>query len=160
MGFVDVKLSDVTLDKPAAVPAGKGYVFQLVPGAVYRINKYNDVEELNVSASIAEGEYAGRRVFWNYPDPTAVAKNSGKIMSWSAQALKKLEIALGEDSLPGEDPAMYLNRVAMNSHARFTADLDPEERKNAETGEREPFIRTGETEPRAVFNIFSVGPSA
>jgi hypothetical protein len=158
MPFVDVKLADVELEKPEPVKAGK-YVFQLNPGAQLRINKFNGIEELNVSASIAEGDYAGRRVFWNYPDPTAVSK-TGKPMTWSSQAMKKLELALGADSLPGENTVEYFNRAASNGAARFGASLVEETRKDVATGEYVPYIRTGETEPRAVFSIFSVVPAA
>lgn len=160
MGFVDVKLSDVELDKPSPVTKGE-YTFQLAPGAAYRINQYTGVEELNVSASVAsEGDFQGRRVFWSYPDPTAIGKKSGKPMSWSAQALKKFELALGEDSLPGEDPATYLNRVALNGNVRFGASMVDETRKNEETGKYEPYTREGETEPRAVFSVFTVHAAA
>lgn len=158
MPFVDVKLSDVELEKPAPIPVGQ-YVFQLNPGAQLRINKYNGIEELNLSASVADGDFAGRRVFWNYPDPTAVSKN-GKPMTWSSQAMKKLEIALGADALPGENTVEYFNRVASNGAARFGATLAGETRKDVNTGEYVPFVRTGETEPRAVFSIFSVVPAA
>lgn len=159
MGFVDVKLSDVVLDKPSPVPVGD-YVFQLVPGAVYRVNKYTNIEELNVSAAVAEGEFAGRRVFFTYPNPAAIGKNSGKPMTWSAQALKKLEISLGEDALPDEDPATYLNRVALTNNNRFGASMVEETRKNEETGKYEPYTREGETAPRAVFSLFSVKAAA
>lgn len=158
MPFVDLRLDEVKIEKPAAVPAGD-YTWQLLPGALYRINKFNEIEELNVSAAVAEGEYAGRRAFWNYPDPTAVSK-TGKPMTWSAQALKKLELALGVDVLPGEDVVAYLNRVANSNNNRFGGALVEETRKDATSGEYVPFIRTGETVPRTVFSIFSVHAAA
>ena len=158
MPFVDLRLDEVKIEKPAAVPAGD-YTWQLLPGALVRINKYTEQEELNVSAAIAEGEFAGRRAFWNYPDPTAVSK-TGKPMTWSAQALKKLELSLGIDVLPGENAADYLNRVANSNNNRFGAALVAETRKDATSGEYVPFIRTGETEPRTVLSIFSVHAAA
>lgn len=158
MPFVDVKLSDVELAKPSPIGIGT-YTFQLVPGAEYRQNPYSNIEELSVSFSVAEGDHAGRRVFVNYPDPTAVSKN-GKSFKWSEQALKKLEISLGEDSLPGEDPAAFLNRVATSAHARISGRMVAETRMNKETGKYEPYVREGEVEPRAVFSIFDVGPAA
>jgi hypothetical protein len=147
MPFVDVRLSDIELEKPS--PLGLGtYVFQLLPGAEYRKNKFNDIEELNVSAAVAEGDQSGRRIFFTYPDPT-VLSSKGKSLAWSAQALKKLEIALGTDALPGEDSATYLNRVASSAAARFTGTIAPSK-----------YIREGETDPRPEFNIFSVAPAA
>lgn len=148
MGFETVNLSEIQLEKPESVPVGD-YTFQLVPGAQYRINKNNGVEELNVPAAIADGDYSGRRVWFNYPDPTAIAKSSGKPMTWSAQALKKLEIVLGVDALPGEDPATYLNRVATSGQNRFGGKM--------KAGNYTP---AGETEPRAEFSLFDVKPAA
>lgn len=147
MPFVDVKLSDVELEKPNPVPVGT-YVFLLLPGAEYRQNKFNSIEELNVSAAVAEGEHQGRRIFWSYPDPTAIS-SKGKSLAWSAQALKKFELSLGVDALPGEDPQTYLNRVASSGNARFTGTIQPSR-----------FIREGETEGRPEFNVFSVSPAA
>ena len=159
MGFVDIKLSDVKLEKPAGPPAGK-YVFQLMPGAEVRVNKFTGSEELNLSASITEGEFAGRRVFWTYPDPQAVGKNSGKPFTWSLQAMKKLEISLGLDAFDGESYTDYFNRAAQSNNNRFGGSLVPETRKDKETGEYVPFIRTGETEPKNVFSIFTVHAAA
>lgn len=152
MGFETVLLADVKIEKPAAVPAGKGYIFQLQPGATTRENPYNKIQELNVRFDVAEGEFAGRPVFVSYPDPSALNK-AGKPMSWSAQALKKLEVALGTDALPGEDTVTYLNRVALNAHARITADINPGRTfKDTKTGEDR------EADPQ--FSIFSVSPAA
>lgn len=140
-------MSDVEIEKPAPLPLGT-YVFQLLPGAEYRQNKFNGLEELNVSAAVAEGDHSGRRIFFSYPDPTATS-SKGKSLAWSAQALKKLEIALGQDALPGEDPQTYLNRVSANGNARFTGTVSPSK-----------YIKEGETEPRPEFNVFSVSPAA
>lgn len=159
MPFVEVKLSDVALEKPSPVPVGD-YVFQLRPGATWKENKFNQIQELNMAASVAEGDFAGRVVFWRYPDPAGDPANGIVAKPWSAQAMKKLEISLGVDSNEGEGAAEYFNRVALNSVARFSGSLVPETRKNKETGEYEPYVREGETEPRAVFNIFSVGAAA
>jgi len=146
MGFENVTLADIQLDKPSALPFGE-YVFDLLPGTEVRVNKFGG-EELNVSAAVVEGDYKGRRVFWNYPDPTSVSKE-GKPKTWSGQAMKKLEIALGIDSLPGEASKDYFNRVAMNGQGRFAASIVPENK-----------IRAGETEPRPTFGIFTVKPAA
>lgn len=149
MGFVDVKLADVELEKPQPIPAGT-YVFSVVPGAQYRVNQYNKLEELNVSFAVTEGDLAGRRVFATYPDPAAVNPKNGKPMAWSAQALKKLEMALGIDSLPGEDPATYLNRAAIGGNARVTATIS----------ERTYQDKNGVTKTQADFNLFSVTAAA
>lgn len=152
MGFETVILADVKIEKPAPVPAGLGYTFQLQPGASYRDNPYNKIQELNVRFDVTEGDFAGRPVFVSYPDPSALNK-SGKPMSWSAQALKKLEVALGSDSLPGEDPATYLNRVALNEHSRIKADILPgKSYKDSKTGE--------DREGDPTFGIFTVSPAA
>lgn len=148
MGWEAVSLSDVTLDKPPAVPEGK-YIFTLQPGAQYRINKYNNIKELNVRFDVTDGDFSGRPVFVNYPDPTAVGK-SGKTLAWSAQALKKLELSLGVDALPGEDPAAYLNRVA---GTRITAQMLP--------GGQYTDSKTGEQKTEnPKFGIFTVAPAA
>jgi hypothetical protein len=136
----------------------------LLPTAEVRVNKFTQAEELNLSASIAEGDFAGRRVFWTYPDPSSVSKN-GKPFTWSAQAMKKLEISLGLDAFEGESLVDFFNRAANSNSNRFGAALIPETRKDtvegSETyGEYIPYVRPGETEPRAVFSIFSVKAAA
>lgn len=162
MGWETVSLADVKVDKPAPITAGK-YVFALQPGASYRENPYNGIQELNVRFDVVEGEFAGRPTFVSYPDPTAVSKDKvdektgqvipGKPLMWSAQALKRLEVALGQDALPGEDTAAYLNRVALNGNARVVADILPGKLyTDKTTGEKK------EEAPR--FGIFTVSPAA
>lgn len=159
MSWEQVTLSEVKIEKPQAIPAGK-YIWTLQPGASYRENPYNGITELNVRFDVTEGEFAGRPVFVSYPDPTAVSKEKtmpdgsikpGKPMTWSAQALKKLEISLGIDSLPGEDTAAYLNRVALGGNARVIAPLLP----------GKTYMKDGVSkveDPR--FGIFDVSPAA
>ena len=147
MPFADITLSDIEYSKPDAIPVGT-YKFKLQPGANYRTNKFNGVEELNVRFDVAEGDYAGRPVFVNYPDPTSISKD-GKPKAWSAQALKKLEIALGEDSNPGETPADYLNRVATSGNTLITAMINDES-----------YEKNGARVEKVGFGIFSVGPAA
>src|SRR5271170_8442905 len=146
MGFVDVQLSEIQVES-SSLPAGK-YVFQLNPGAEYRVGKVSKQEELAVSATVSEGELSGRLAFWQYPDPTVQSKN-GKSQAWSAQAIKKLEVSLGVDSVPGEDPAMYFNRVASNGAARFSGEIITE-----------TYVKNGNTESTTKFAIFKVGPAA
>jgi hypothetical protein len=151
MSWENVVLADVKIEKPSPVPAGS-YTFTLQPGASYRSNPYNGVTELNVRFDVTGGDHSGRPVFVSYPDPTALNKE-GKPMSWSAQALKKLEIAIGQDSLPGEDTAAYLNRVALNGNARITASLLP--------GKTYIDKKTGaERVEDPKFSIFDVNPAA
>lgn len=158
MGWESVTLADTKIERPAPVPAGRAYVFTVQPGASYRVNPYNNIQELNVRFDVSEGEFAGRPVFVSYPDPTAVGKpkedgTPGKPMTWSAQALKKLEIALGQDAFPGEDTASYLNRVALNGNARITADMLPGNTfKDKKTGHEKT------EDPK--FGIFTVSPAA
>jgi hypothetical protein len=150
MSWEQVTLADTKVDKPAPVPTGT-YVFTLQPGASYRTNPYNGVEELNVRFDVTEGEFAGRPVFVSYPDPTAL-NAAGKPMSWSAQALKKLEIAIGKDALPGEGTAAYLNRVALEG-ARVVAPLLP--------GKTYIDKKTGlERTENPKFGIFDISPAA
>ena len=160
MSWEQVSLADTKIDKPSPVPVGQ-YVFALQPGASYRINQYTNIEELNVRFDVAEGDFAGRPVFVSYPDPSTVGKDKtgpsgevipGKPYTWSAQALKKLEIALGVDALPGEAPAAYLNRVALQG-GRVTAQILPGKAyKDSKTGQDKT------EEPK--FGIFTVQPAA
>lgn len=159
MSWEQVTLADTKIEKPAAIPAGK-YIFTLQPGASYRTNPYNSITELNVRFDVTEGEFAGRPIFVSYPDPTAISKDKtlpdgsiqpGKPMTWSAQALKKLEISLGQDALPGEDTAAYLNRIALNGNARIVAPLLP----------GKTYVKDGVTKTEdPKFGIFDVSPAA
>jgi len=151
MGFETVVAADVKLEKN--IPPPGEYVFQLLPGAEERPNKFTQVMELNLSAAVAEGDEAGKRVFWSYPDPDAIqksGKNAGKRMSFSEQAMKKLEIALGIDALPGEIFPEYFRRVAANGAARFGATIEVNK-----------YIKDGkEVTGDPKFNIFSVKAAA
>ena len=153
MPFVELLLSETELEKPSPVPAGN-YTFQVQPGAEWKDSKFGKdisgepIKELNVRFDIVDGEYAGRPVFVRYPDPKAVS-SKGKALTFSAQALKKLEIALGTDAMPGEGTAAYLNRVATSGNNRFGAAMLPGK-----------YIKTGETEPEIEFGIFTVHPAA
>jgi len=157
MGLVELKLSDVKLSKPAGPDAGR-YTLVLVPTAEVRKNKFTNNDELNLSASISDGEFSGRRVFWTYPDPATIGAD-GKPFAWSVQAMKKLQICLGLEPYDEESLADYFNRAALSDNNRFSASLEPETRKNKATGEREPYVRSGKTEPENALNIFSVQPA-
>src|ERR1700684_106355 len=123
MAWSDVTLADVKIEEFSQLPLGE-FTFALQPGAKVRVNNFG-TEEIVAAAAIVEGEYAGRWVFMQYPDPESVNSKTGKKQTWSAQALKKLEIALGTDALPGENSVDYLNRVAGNGHSRFKATIAP-----------------------------------
>jgi len=126
----DVKLADVSVETFPEIPTGS-YTFTLLPGAITRVNKFG-TEELVASAAIAEGPEAGRRVFLQYPDPNSINETTGKKAVWSAQALKKLELALGTDQDPAETPVEYLNRIASNGHSTFRMSIGPN--KNGKNG--------------------------
>lgn len=148
MGFEVVIAADVKLEK-LTLPVGE-YVGVLLPGAEERVNKYNGITELNLSAAVAEGELAGRRVFWTYPDPTAISKKNNKPMDFSSQAMKKLEIALGVDSLPGETFPEYFRRVGSTGSSRFGFTMVPNK-----------YVKDGkEVEGDPAFGIFSVKAAA
>lgn len=145
MSWDDVKLDEVKPEGFEPLPEGE-YTFQLLPTAAYR--ERNGVQELNLSASITNGDYTGRRVFFSYPDPTSTDAK-GKKRTWAAQALKRLEIALGATTNPGETPLDMITRASSNGHATFKATLA-----------KGNYIPEGQTEPRVEFKLFSVGPSA
>lgn len=147
MGFETVIAADVKLEKN--IPPVGEYVFELAPGAEERPNKFTGVNELNLSATVAEGDQKGKRVFWTYPDPTAKNKK-GEPMKFSEQAMKKLEIAIGVDSLPGETFPEYFRRVANSGQARFGAEMVANK-----------YVKDGkEIEGDPKFGIFSVKASA
>lgn len=149
MGWSDVKLADVKVEDTQFPDIIAGtYTMTLQPGAHTRVNKFG-TEELVIAAEIQDGPSAGRWTFLQYPDPTSVNETTGKAASWSAQALKKLEAALGIEQEETETPVEFLNRVANNGHAKFSLTFGPAKK-----------IRIGETEPRIQPQLFSVAPAA
>ena len=89
------------------------YTFELNSGA-----KYNDRDAILASATIvSDGEFRGKRVLFSYPNPESL-NSEGKPQVWSGVALKRLEVAIGEEVGEGEDPVEYLNRIA---GAKFSA---------------------------------------
>ena len=146
MGFETVIAADVKIERN--IPPVGSYVFQLAPGAEERPNKFNGTMELNLSATVAEGEQAGKRVFWTYPDPTALNKK-GEPLAFSSQAMKKLEIAIGVDALPGETFPEYFRRVG-SQNVRFGGEMLPNK-----------YVKDGkEVEGDPKFGIFSVKAAA
>src|ERR1700690_2778624 len=107
MSWANIDLKNVSTEFEL-VPEGK-YTLELSSGA-----KYNDNGTILASATIvSEGEFAGKRVLFSYPDPESTS-SKGKVQSWSAVAFKRLTQAIGVDVNEGEDHAAYLNRVAGN----------------------------------------------
>jgi hypothetical protein len=151
MSFETLSLADVQMEdrKFEQIPVGK-YVFQLLPTAEVKVNKFG-TEELHLSASVADGDYKGRRVFWKYLDPASLNKD-GKPNAWAAQAMKKLEHVIGVDSEVGETPLDYFNRVAQTGNAVFAANYAPNRKK--------PYIPEGQTEARNELDYFSVEAAA
>jgi len=134
MGWKEVSLHDVN---PNLAPiAENDYTFQLL-GANY---DERDPARINVRAAIvSDGEFTGRRVFFSYPDPDK--------QDWSPRVLKRLEQAIGVDSMPGEDPVGYLNRATGN---RFASNIK----------HREYTPEGGSKVVRAELNIFGVRAAA
>lgn len=122
MSWSDVKLADVQPESGYAELTPGEFTFALLPGAATRINNFG-TEELVARAACLDVPNQGRQVFLQYPDPSSVNTKTGKKATWSAQALKKLEIALGTDQEDGETPVEYLNRVAGNGHSNFKMSL-------------------------------------
>lgn len=136
-GWENVKLSEVN---PQQEPIPEGdYVFGLL-GAAFDENVPG---RINVSAVISnECEFTGRKLRFSYPDP--------EDYDWSPRVLKRLEIATGVDSLPGEGPVEFLIRAAENG-ARFGAPITKRTYKHRETGE---------DVTRSDINIFAVTAAA
>lgn len=76
--------------------------------------------DLAMDFQIAEGQYAGRRIFPTLPDPS--------VKSWALNAAKKLADALGvtQDTANGETIPAMLNRAASNGHAVVSAQVTVE----------------------------------
>jgi hypothetical protein len=100
MSWQEIDLTGVSTDMEM-VPEGM-YVFSLLAGA--KPGKF-DPEKIELGAKIAEGEYAGRVVYFSYGNPDKVPAMIG--------AFKRLEIALarstGVSIQEGEQPVSYLN---------------------------------------------------
>lgn len=103
MSWTEVDLSSIS-DEMERLPEGD-YVFALLPGAKY--NQWNP-NKIEVGAKVAEGEYAGRVLYFSYGDPEKTPSMLG--------AMKRLERALskssGKEAEAGQNPIDYLNAVA------------------------------------------------
>lgn len=151
-GWANVKFGEVEAPVDAGfapIPDGE-YTFQLLPLAKYRYQEFDGVTfaNTNATAGIAEGDLSGRRVFFEFPDPSSTNKE-GKPKAWSKQVFKKLSIVMGIDINEGEDPVSFLNRAAGTGNGRFTAKL----------GTR-AYVKDGENKTRQELNLFSFKPAA
>ena len=109
MSWESVNLADVDLTI-APLPEAK-YVFRLL-GAQY--DEKTPGRIVAKAAVTDESEWQGRRQRFTYPDP--------ELFDWAPRALKRLEVALGVDAMPDEDPVTYLNRAAGDA-VTFSADV-------------------------------------
>jgi hypothetical protein len=98
-GWTDVNLADIST---SITPVAEGeYTFEVAAGA-----KFSDFDanRLEACATITDGEFAGRKLFFSYPDPNK--------QDWSPRVFKRLVESLGMDIEAGESPVQYLNRAA------------------------------------------------
>lgn len=141
MAWATFNISEISL-APDIIAPGE-YTFQLL-GAKY---SERDPSRLEVTAAIvSEGDFAGRKMFFSYPDPSGINPRTGKKQDWSAKAFKQLEQALGVDMADGEDAAAYLNRA---SGSRFEAPVTVREYET-EAGQQK----------KSDVSIFKVRPAA
>lgn len=102
----DINLKDVPTGWEI-LPKGT-YTFAILPGS-----KYNDRDpgRVDFTLAVVGGEFAGKRIFANFPNPQSEQK-------WGPSQLARLAEALGSEPEDGEDPVAYLNRVA-NLHVEY-----------------------------------------
>jgi len=106
MSWNNINLKEVNPAQLDLVAPGT-YVFTLNNGA-----KYNERGAILASATIeSDGDFKGKRVLFSYPDPESTSAE-GKIQTWSSVALKRLEVATGQECVEGEDKVEFLNRIA------------------------------------------------
>lgn len=126
MSWENVDLKGVSTD--VALISEGPHVFELLPGA-----KSNEAGALLCQAAVVdEGEFKGKRVLFNYPDPESI-NSKGNVNSWSAVALKRLEVASGVDIDAGESKVDYLNRIAGTRFAsaiKYNEDSTGQKRMN------------------------------
>ena len=130
MSWVEVDLHGMA-DEMERIPEGE-YVFALLAGARY--GKF-DQGKIELAGKIVDGEYAGRVIYFSYPDPAK--------QDWSPAALKRLESCLVKAGAPaaeeGQDPVSYLSQEdvvgaqfkALVFHRDYT-DSNGEEQKRTE----------------------------
>jgi hypothetical protein len=137
MSWNDVDLKNVSATiEPIAIGE---YTFNLLAGTK---RGDNDPDRIELSASVAEGPFAGRRVYFSYPSPQKC--------DWSPRILKRLIIALGVDPMENEHPVEFFNRAVteLGGNARFAAPV-----KDGKVTEAYPT-------PKRELDIFKVRASA
>lgn len=118
MSWNNINLKEINPAQLDLVAPGS-YVFAINTGA-----KFNERGAILASATIeSDGDFKGKRMLFSYPDPESVSQD-GKVQSWAGVALKRLEVAVGQDFEEGEDPVTYLNRIA---GAKFAAGVTVKE---------------------------------
>lgn len=105
-GWTEVDLSTIPTDIDV-IPEGK-YNFELLPGARY--SKY-DPQRIEAAAKIVGGEFPGKVVYFNYPDPA-------KVGDWVKGVFVRMSRAADVEIEENEDPVVYLQRI---EGANFTA---------------------------------------
>jgi hypothetical protein len=108
MGWEQVDFTNLDTS-PQPIPTGEYTV--AIQGAAYNDR---DPNRIDVTGVILEGDSAGRKLFFNYPDPQ-VPKTA-----WSQKAFKILLSSLGAESLPGEDAVELLNRTVQTGDGRVS----------------------------------------
>jgi hypothetical protein len=114
--------------------------FEPVPKGVYTLSLLGAEESrfkpgaLNITTAIEGGEYAGRRIFIDLPDPDS--------QPWAPAVLSRLVSSMGATMAPYSSPIEELNRIAQNGHSKFQATVVIEEftRKNGEPGSKNKVI--------------------
>lgn len=100
---------DFSTVSPVKKPVAEGDYTYGLAGAQYNGSK------LIIKARVSsDGEFKGRGVTFNLPDPES--------NPWVTTVFARLRESLKVDMFPGEDPASYLNRAAQGG-AEFSAPL-------------------------------------
>lgn len=133
MSWAEIDLSTISTAITPIAANPDGYVFELLPGA--KMSDY-DPAKVEAQAAITEGEFAGRKLFFSFPDPAK--------QEWSPRILRRFVESLGLEPEPGESPVQLLNRGA---GLRFKAPV----KHRAVTEEGAP--------PKVDLDIFHVRPA-
>lgn len=130
---------DLTTISPVIEPLpDREFKWQLLPGAKF---SDFDAQRVEAQAAVAEGEFAGRKIYFSYPDPAK--------QDWSPRVFARMVHALGVEIMPGETPVAYLNRAA-GQGATFLA---PAKRRQTQVEGSENAV------PKVDLVIFNVKPA-
>lgn len=106
MSWGDINLSELTTEQKV-LPEETDFNFELLPGA--KFNPWNP-NRVDAAAKVIDGEFAGERLYFSYPDPVE--------NTWVPGVFARMIKALKVEAETGEDPVTYLNRAA---GSKFTA---------------------------------------